>query len=579
MTKTWLPLIAMGGLMLAPVSAATASEPAIGDPAGEALAVTDMVTSGAGAYLAGTFAASQDDQTAAAELLLHALSHDSENVRLLRRAFIASVTGGLMDVGIDLAAEVRADDPDDQLAVIVLLLDDIRQNRLATALERMERVERTGIARYVAPMLEAWILAGLGETEPALEALSALDQIDGFEPVVHLHRALILDLAGDTAGAQIDFEAALGHGDSLRVIAAAGAFYERQGDDEKAAALYERFALANPQNLMLEEAEKRLVHGGTAPYLVEDAADGAAEAVFQMASVVSNESAGNVGLVYARLALFLRPDFPVARILLGDILSERGRDEEALQVYRAIDPATPAGWTARLRSGGALGRLERIDEAIELLDGMSTERPDRAEPLIQIGDLQRMAERYEEAIVAYDVAAEREPALVENNWSFYYKRGIALERARDFDRAIADLERAIELKDDHAHLLNYLGYLWVDRGENLEEAERLIREALEILPNDGYIIDSLGWAQYRRGQFEDAVETLERAVQFRPLDPVINDHLGDAYWQVGRRTEAEFQWRHALVGAEDEELIANILEKLEHGLVETEDTAANAATE
>lgn len=568
------------GCALALVAAAAwASEPTGTPSVDDALDPTAMVTTVSGAYLAGTYAASQDDQAAAAELLLAALARDPDNPRLMRRAFIASVASGMLDRGVDLAETVSAADPEDQLAVMVLLVDDLRGQRYDDALAQLAVVERTGVARYAAPLLEAWIRAGQGDTAAALAALEPLDGVSGFEPVTNVHRAMILDLAGDAEGARAAFEAALAHGDSLRVITAAGAFYERQGKPEEARALYDRFMLANPQSLMLEDALKRLNRGGEAPYLVSNPAEGAAEAMFQMASVVSNESASNIALIYARLALLLRPDFDEVRLLLGDVLSQRHHQDEALAVYRSIDPGTPAGWAARLREAATLGQLERIDEAVALLTAMTQERPDRGEPLIQLGDLHRLEDRFDDAVAAYDQAAERAPAMTDGNWSFFYKRGIALERAHVVDRAVADLEHAISLNGDHAHLLNYLGYLWIDRGENLDEGEALIRRALDLLPNDGYIIDSLGWAQYRIGRYEEAVETLERAVQFRPLDPVINDHLGDAYWRAGRRTEAGFQWSHALIGAEDPELIATLQAKLVRGLDETEDTASSAATE
>ena len=141
-----------------------------------------------------------------------------------------------------------------------------------------------------------------------------------------------------------------------------------------------------------------------------------------------------------------------------------------------------------------------------------------------------------------------------------------LERAKDWDRAERDLVFAIDLNPDYAHLLNYLGYSWIDRGENLAEGEELINRAVSLEPNDGYIVDSLGWAYYRTGRMEEAVDALERAVVLRPEDTVINDHLGDAYWMVGRRTEARYQWIRAQRTAEEEDLLLAIEEKLANGL-------------
>jgi tetratricopeptide (TPR) repeat protein len=115
-------------------------------------------------------------------------------------------------------------------------------------------------------------------------------------------------------------------------------------------------------------------------------------------------------------------------------------------------------------------------------------------------------------------------------------------------------------------VLNYLGYSWVDMGMNLDEARDMLDRAVALRPDDGFIVDSVGWVHYRLGEYPQAVESLERAVELEPGDPVINDHLGDAYWRVGREREARYQWQRALTLEPDDELIEAIEEKLRSGL-------------
>jgi nucleoid-associated protein YgaU len=158
-------------------------------------------------------------------------------------------------------------------------------------------------------------------------------------------------------------------------------------------------------------------------------------------------------------------------------------------------------------------------------------------------------------------------------------RGIAYERNKEWPKAEADFKRALELKPDQPQVLNYLGYSWVDQGMNLEPALKMIETAVAAAPNDGYIIDSLGWAFYRLGRYEEAVETLERAVQLRPNDPEINDHLGDAYFHAGRPLEARFQWNVALAMDEDGNVKARVLPKLAAKSPEPATEAVTAETE
>ncbi len=160
------------------------------------------------------------------------------------------------------------------------------------------------------------------------------------------------------------------------------------------------------------------------------------------------------------------------------------------------------------------------------------------------------------------------PADGRNNWVQHYFRGICLERSKQWSKAEADFKKALELQPDQPQVLNYLGYSWVDQGVNLDDGMKMIRRAVEQRPDDGYIVDSLGWAYYRIGNYDEAVKNLERAIELKPEDPTINDHLGDAYWRVGRTLEARFQWAHARdLKAEPEEL-PKIEAKLKDGLPE-----------
>ena len=130
-------------------------------------------------------------------------------------------------------------------------------------------------------------------------------------------------------------------------------------------------------------------------------------------------------------------------------------------------------------------------------------------------------------------------------WPLYYFRGISYERQNQWPPAEADFKHALDLYPDQPLVMNYLGYSWVDQGVHLDQAFPMLRRAVELRPTDGYIVDSLGWADYKLGHYDEAVKKLERAVDLKPGDPVIQDHLGDAYWQVGRKLEAHFQWNHA----------------------------------
>jgi len=528
------------------------------------------VESVAGAYLAGGHAAATGDPAAAASFYARALEADPTDTDLVREVFRARMRAGALDDALAQARRLAEASPEEPAARALLVVEAARTGDFAAALDLLDGVERTGVAALTAPLVEAWLRLGAGEGEDALAALDPLRARGGLAGITGVHEGLMLEWLGRPDGARAAFEAGLAEGRPTRLVQALVRLNLRRGQVDAARALLAGDDEAAAPDPMLAAERAALEAGETLPPLIGDPADGIAEALYQIADILAGEGAVDLALLHAHYALHLRPDLIPARIELGDILLAAGRFAAALEAYRAVAGAGPTAWPARLREAEALRALDRTADAEALLSALAEGRPERTEPLIALGDLRRSDSRFEAAVEAYDAAFERDPDRLAADWRFLYRRGIALERSGDWQRAEADLTRAIAIEPDEPHLLNYLGYSWIDRGENLAEGEELIRRAVERLPEDGYIVDSLGWAYYRTGRIGRAVETLERAVELRPADAVINDHLGDAYWMAGREREARFQWRRALslAGEDETDLVLEVEGKLANGLTD-----------
>lgn len=305
---------------------------------------------------------------------------------------------------------------------------------------------------------------------------------------------------------------------------------------------------------------------GTPAPLIADARDGFAEAIFDLAGALYEDRDVSIALIYGRMAQALRPKDAMVALLIGEVLESEDRHAEALAVYGNIDPGSPFGRAAALRMAQTLDEQDDTEKAVVSLRTLAADNPRDPEPLIALGHILRARERFPEAVTAYNDAIARIPVLQPRNWGLLYARGIALERSGQWSLAEADLKKALEFEPDQPYVLNYLGYSWVDQGVNIAEAEKLVQRAVELRPNDGFIVDSLGWVHYRSGNFEKAVELLERAVSLEPGDPVLNEHLGDAYWKTGRRNEARFQWSHALQLNPDQKNVAELQTKVQCGL-------------
>ena len=253
-------------------------------------------------------------------------------------------------------------------------------------------------------------------------------------------------------------------------------------------------------------------------------------------------------------------------MLLGNLLEIMDRPEEALNVFQSVDEASTSAWESKLRQAELLNSLGRKAAAEKTLLLMANQRSEDMSALTRLGDIFRGIKDFEKAANVYTEAIKRTVLVEKPSWSLLYSRGIAYERSKKWYLAEKDFLDALELSPNQPYLLNYLGYSWVDRGLNLDSAKRMIEKAVRLRPNDGYIVDSLGWVLYRLGDFESATVYLERAISLYPQDPTINDHLGDAYWRVGRTREAEFQWERALSFGPEPEQVSNIRKKLHQGL-------------
>ena len=312
------------------------------------------------------------------------------------------------------------------------------------------------------------------------------------------------------------------------------------------------------------------------PRLVTSAQAGGAEALYGLGASLGRRGGEDLGLVYLQLSLYLTPNHPLALLSLADLYESLKKPEMAIKIYERIPANSPLHRNAAIQMASDLDALDRGAEAEKHLDAIIQNDPKDLEAIMALGNVLRGHKKFAECADAYSKGVALIDKPVKANWVMFYFRGICYERSKQWPKAEADLKKAIELFPDQPHVLNYLGYSWIDQGINLDQGMAMIKKAVQQRPDDGYIVDSLGWAYYRLGNYEDAVKQLDRAIELKPEDPTINDHLGDAYWRVGRRLEAKFQWAHARDLKPEPEELPKILAKLKDGLPDDTTSTAKA---
>jgi len=513
-----------------------------------------------GAYLAARLAQLNGDSQYAADLYGAALVYDSENTDLLQNSLLLLLTEGRFDEARPIAEHLLTFESDAAWPLVLMGVEAANRQDYSEARKNFAAVPKRTINAVLGPLLLAWSLAGNGLTDAALEALSPLAQFEGFKPVQAFHAGLILDQGGRVEAALEQYKIAMAGPLNIRTIEAVGSAYQRLGRQNDAKDLYGRYLSEHPET-MLFNGEALLAQGADIARPVPDAKSGMAAVFFDVSQLLRQGDTLQMSLIFNRMALFLQPDFPLAQLTAGDLLSSKGRIDEANALYRGISVKSPVHSFAHLKVATNLDEQGNTQGAIQELQVLQKAMPNTIEIPLALGDVQRRHKLFAEAALSYSQALALYRGAPADAWSLHFSRGVVYERAHDWPNAEADFKRALILKPDQPDVLNYLGYTWIDRGSNLQEARAMIEKAAKLRPGDGAIIDSLGWALYRLGEFYDAVENLEKAVELKPVDPTINEHLGDAYWKVGRIDEARMQWRRSLSMDPEPEQIEALKEK------------------
>lgn len=525
---------------------------------------------GTGAYLAGVTAFDQRDMKSAAELLTLALGSDIKNGTLAQKTLVALMSDGRIDDAIKLAKQMRDIGIKSTLITLVLVQDQARAGHYDQALTLSRDLPDDRLMQVTAPMLRAWLAVGAKDKKAGLAELAPLAVINGASTLAQMQGALIEDHAGDTKKAEADLLAAIDG--STDIPAQLAEFYVtmmlRDGDEKAARDVIERYrkqAQGRGEDVAtaMEEQIGRIKPKGP---LVADVKSGLAIAYTQIAMELMVDDYNSDAMWLIHLALDLDPKLDIAALALGDLHRQANHLDLAIGAYNEVPEDSIFRRPSQLSVAECYRRQKKFDDAEGLLRKLMDRDRTDISAAQQLGQLLRATKKFTEAAKVYSVAIGRLGPLEPEDWQLFYYRGVAQERAKDWPSAEKDFQKALELSPDEPYVLNYLAYTWVERREKLDKALPMLEKAVSQRPEEGFIVDSLGWAHFMLGRYPEAVEELERAVSLAPTDPVLNDHLGDAYWKVGRHQEARFQWSRALSFDPEPDQAPLLQRKLEQGL-------------
>ncbi|MHA1517176.1 MAG: tetratricopeptide repeat protein [Alphaproteobacteria bacterium] len=528
-----------------------------------------------GNYLSGRVARGSHDTRAAAEFYSKALAGDPNNEVILEQTFLLETAAANWDRATKLAKDLLKLESSHLIAQFLLGVEAFKEGDYKEAEEHFAAARQGPIADLTSTLARAWTLEAEGKHSEAFETLDRLSSADWAQYYQRYHRGLIADIAGRHQLARQSYAQAFKRSPATLRVADAYARHAVNAKEHDLAVKTLKAHMAKSAPHPLTEALLADIEsGGTPPLMVQNPTEGLAEVFYGVGDALAGEGGLEMGVVFLQLAIYLKPDFPLAYIALAEAYENAKKYEAQIEAFKHVPEDSPLWVNVQIQKAFALNSVDKVEDAKVLLEKIIAQNPEDGRPMDALGNILRSHERYDEALEYYSQAINLVDTPTKQNWTLYYSRGVCNERLKNWPAAEVDFKQALELSPDESLILNYLGYSWVDQGINLKQAMDYIRKAVKLKPNDGYYVDSLGWAHYRLGNMQAAVEHLERAVELRPDDPIINDHLGDAYWRVGRRLEARYQWEQALSLKPEDDLIEKINQKMATGLEEAPETKA-----
>ncbi|MEP6566130.1 MAG: tetratricopeptide repeat protein [Mesorhizobium sp.] len=532
------------------------------------------ITSFSGAYLAARIAEGDNDLDNAIAYYKQALAFDPGDTSLQQSLMLSLIAQGRFDESLAYADKLKEVPDVERFSRLALAVDSFHKKDFTKAQYWLKLSLESDLDRLISGVMSGWAEQGAGDATEAMASVDKLQGPDWFGLFKSFHRALIADASGQPDKADAIYAATLADttagGSSpetwMRNAQAYASFLARKGDKDKALSVLDQAEAFSPGKLEISALRDKISKGEKIEPFVAGPSDGASEILLDLATALNRGGGEPFVRLYLQYALALKPESDAALVQLAAVSEQLKDSEGAIALYRRIPDSSPLKELSDLQLGLNLADLDRHDEAITHLKAFVAAHPDDMRAYLALGGVYSSKDDFRSAADLYDKAVAVLKTPTAANWNIFYQRGIAYERLKEWPKAEPNFRKALELLPDQPQVLNYLGYSWVDMNMNLKEGLAMIQKAVDLRPSDGYIVDSLGWAYFRMGRFDDAVREMERAVSLKPEDPVLNDHLGDAYWRVGRKLEATFQWNQARDLKPDPDVLATLQQKLLKGL-------------
>ena len=326
-------------------------------------------------------------------------------------------------------------------------------------------------------------------------------------------------------------------------------------------------------NLLLKQTEDFIVNENEKKILdffnCQDPKDVIAEFFYIISNIYASEKNYQLSNYYLKILLFLNNKFLPNKTLLAENFYFQKRYKFSKKIYNSIKSiGSTYSWYASTSIASILLNTTNKEFSISALEKDFNSLPNpNSEQYFELANFYKDIEYYEKSIKYYSLALENLTKDHPLTPKIFDRRGVSYERLGLWEKGEQDLLKSLKILPDQPHVLNYLAYSWIDKGINLDKGLEMLNKAMSLKENDGYIIDSVGWAYYVKKNYIEADKFLQKAVELLPSDPIINDHYADTLWMLNKNIQARYFWKYVLnLEGTQEELKDSINKKLIFGI-------------
>lgn len=525
-----------------------------------------------GNYLAGRVAHIRQDYDRAAYYYVKSVEKGMVNEDILGKTYIILTSKGNIKEAVKYANIARQKGDNNSFIDLINAVNEFKSGNYRLSRNVLNNINETTYKKLISPLFSAWTYVAEGNYTGAMDSLKSLKDKE-VEAIYHLHAGMIAEQFDKNNEAEKHYKKIIddkANDISFRALQIISNFLVRNYKKDEAMSLIGRYYGASNIKEMLSSLNKKIKQSDSSiKPIVKTAELGVGEVFLEIALLFKSVPAGyEYAQIYMAISEYFNSNNDVTKIAMADLFEERFLLDKANTYYDSIKKDSEMYYPAQMKKANNLTSNEKYDEAIVVLKKLLKSNPKNFQILFNLGDALRISDKQEEAIKYYNQAIDAIFYESEKYWPVYYALAVSYDKNNEWLKAEQSLEKALELSNRHPQVLNYLGYSWLKNDINIDKAVSYIVEAYEKEPNDGVIIDSLGWVYFKTGDYTNAIIYLEKASELNPQNAIISDHLGDAYWCGGRKNEAIFQWKQALNQKEEKEELnlKKVKNKIKNGL-------------